>query len=584
MQIQRYLFFVFLMAGSFVSGQVSFKTVPDKTTAEVGERIQLSFIVTTSKDLEVEQIMFPSFSGFQMLGRNVGQNFSFNNGRTTRQYMETVVLLAQKPGKYTIKGGYVMVDGQKLHSNPVTLHITESKKQPKSNEGHLVFMEVLLDDNDVYPNENVNVEIKLYAKSYDALRRRTDLEVPGMSDFQVREISKNKDRNFEQEMINNDVYISESIAQYQLTPKKTGELVIPAFKLRVAIPLDFFEEKIVTVRTNHRTIHVKDFPPKAPTIFRGAVGDFKLVTHIDKEEVNVNESIIYELELLGEGNLSSINIPSLNIPKNIESYPSKPRNAFQVTSTGEKGKIVDKYVLIPQKGGDYIIPKIQFCYFDPKTEKYITIHSEEVKLKVQGDEQENTVEIADTDSITIDSTDTQSILPSIPTEITNIFKKPNNDLKVDEQDAEFSNWWYAGLSLPILAGLVWFFMAKRKGEKEENSSSGFTKANAASLKLQIKTDLKELKQIKGSEHRTHFLKKSQELLNSLIVYLSGEDKNYTVEEAKSILREKRSEDVANKWETVYYQIQSMSYGMPTDEMNLDAKYAAIEELIKESLN
>ena len=235
MMLHKNLFLLIFFAGACLTAQVTFKAIPDKNTAKVGERIQLRFVITAGEDSDFEYITFPSFSGFQMLGRSLVQNINYTNGRMTKQYMETVVLMPKKTGKYTINGGYVVVDGKKYQSNAVTLNITRPAPKSKTQDDQLVFMEVVLDKNQVYPNENINAEIKLYARSYDALRRRTDLEVPGMSDFQVREISKNQDRDFEQELINNQVYISESIAQYQLTPKTTGELVIPSFTLRVVL-------------------------------------------------------------------------------------------------------------------------------------------------------------------------------------------------------------------------------------------------------------------------------------------------------------------------------------------------------------
>lgn len=587
MQLNKSIFLLILLAGTFVSAQISFKAIPDKTSARVGERIQLSFIITTSQDLDFEQVTFPSFSGFQMIGRNVGQNFSYTNGRMTKQFMETVILVPQKKGKYTVSGGSVMVDGKKYQSNSVTFNISEAAPKTKVQDSQLVFMEVILDKNKVYPNEHINAEIKLYAKSFDVLRRRSDLDVPGMSDFQVREISKNKDRDFEQEMINNQVYISESIAEYQLTPKSTGELVIPAFALRVAIPIDMFDERVVQVRSNHRSIDVVDFPANAPSIFKGAVGDFRLISHLDKNDVNTKESVNYEIELIGEGNFSSIILPKIDAPKDLEVYPSKTRNSFQTTSSGEKGKIVDRYVMVPQYGGVFNIPEIKFCYFNPKTEKYITITSDAQELKVIGETKQealSNIEIAKSDSIQQDSTNSQkSILPEIPAEISNIFKKPKNDLSVDKQESSGSNsWWYAGLALPLIAGLVWFF-AFRKPKDDKEDLIKDAAINSINLKSKLKSDLKDLKLAQQSHDKESFLRKANEILNDIVVIKAGEPKLYDVIEAKNILSSQVSNDYASRWEKFYNDIQSMSYGMATNGLDLQVKYVVIEDLVKESL-
>lgn len=587
MKIHKNLWMLVFFVGTCLSAQVSFKAVPNKTTAKVGERIQLSFILTTSQDLEFNQITFPSFSGFQMLGRNVGQNFSYTNGRMTKQYMETVILVPQKPGKFTIQGGVVVIDGEKHQSNPVTLQITAADPKPKFEDEHLVFMEVVMDKNNVYPNENIHAVIKLYAKSFDALRRRTDLEVPGMSDFQVREISRNQDRDFEQELINNQVYISEKIAEYQLTPTATGDLVIPAFKLRVVIPLGFFDEKVLEVKSNHRTVLVNEFPPNAPASFKGAVGNFSLQTHLDKESLHVNESAEYEIELIGTGNFSSIDLPKISNPKNIEVYPSKTRNAYQTTSSGERGKMVDRYVLVPQYGGKFEIPSIEFCFFDPDTKTYTKLYTDSETLTVEGQTKEDFLASLDNVSANSDSLNSHKeqgenkIIPDLSKEITNIFKKPDSETPTLNQKQSSSQiWWVAGLGIPILASLLWFFMIKNPRKKEKDSPVDSRKANAQKLK----NDLKLLQEFMLQSNAQSFLRKYQEALNTLVSFYHGEERQFAMMEAREILTEKASSDFASRWETLYKQIQTMSYGIAPNDMELLSKYDALEQLIKESIN
>lgn len=587
MILHRNLFVLVFFVGACLSAQVSFKAVPNKTTAKVGERIQLSFILTTSQDLEFNQITFPSFSGFQMLGRNVGQNFSYTNGRMTKQYMETVILMPQKPGEFTIQGGVVIIDGEKYHSNPVTFKIMAADPKPDKKEEHLVFMEVVLDKNDVYPNENIHAVIKLYAKSFDALRRRTDLEVPGMSDFQVREISKNQDRNFEQELINNEVYISENIAEYQLTPTATGDLVIPAFTLRVVIPLGFFDEKVLEVKTNHRTVFVNEFPPNAPASFQGAVGNFRLNTHLDNASLSVNESAEYEIELIGTGNFSSINLPKIKNPKDIEVYPSKTRNAFQTTLSGEKGKMVDRYVLVPQYGGKFEIPSIEFCFFDPNSKTYKRLYTDPEVLNVNGQTKEDYLagldKMQETDSLALeDAQGENNIISELPKELTSIFKRPKTESPVLSETQSSQNfWWYAGLGLPLLAGLLWFFFVKnpkkRKATKDSNGNSKRT------ISQQLKTDLNQLNQMIQASDAQGFLRKYQETLNRLVIYHHGVDQQYAMMEAREILSEKVSTDFASRWETLFKQIQTMSYGIAPNDLELQSQYDALKILIKESL-
>lgn len=580
-----------LMVGALASAQVSFKAVPDKTTASVGERIQLSFIITTSENVDMEQIVFPSFAGFQMLGRNVGQSVNYNNGKTTRQFMETVVLRPQKQGKITIRGATVKINGELHTSNPVTLTITKAKPKVSDKYKKLVFMDIQLSKDKVYPNETLYASVKLYAKSYDALRRRSDIEVPGLSDFQVKKLSSNEQRDFQQVVVNNQVYIAEQIAEFQLTPKTTGELVIPPFTLRVAIPLDFFDEKIVTVNTDEQKIFVKDLPDNAPKEFSGAVGDFSFATHVEDTEVKTNQSVDYEVELIGEGNLSGIILPKIEAPKELEVYPPKTRNAFQLSLHGEKGKLVDKYVIVPQYGGMFTIPSIRFCFFNPNEEAYKTIQTDEVELHVKGitkaqeeakQEQQKVLDSIENDTVNAKDND---FLPNIPEEITNIFNEPKNEnAPRNPTVSQKPKWWLWLFLIPVLGLILWLIFRKKKKKSKGEDVTGSAKFNSKELKQKMHSDLKQLKTLAQQNQRDAFLEKSRDLLNDVVIYSAQEKRTYDVTEAKKLLTESKSANFVHRWEQLYNQTQMMKYGVVNSELELTQHYTAHEELFKDLLN
>lgn len=585
----NYLFLWILMAGAMVSAQVSFKAVPDKTTAKIGDRIQLSYIITTSRNLEINQITFPSFSGFQMLGRNSSESFNYTNGRTTRQIMETVILMPQKQGKITVNPASIMVDGERVQSNSVTFTITKADPKKENQSNSLVFMNIELSKNEVYPNETLLASVKLYARSFDALRRRSEIEVPGISDFQVVQLSKNQERDFEQVAHNNQVYISEKIAEFQLTPKSTGQLVIPPFKLRVAVPLDFFEEKIIPVATDVKTVIVKDFPANAPAAFAGAVGDFEFNTHLENNDLSINESVDYEVELIGEGNFSSIKLPKIKVPDEIEIYPPKTRNSYQTTLAGEKGKIAESYVLVPQYGGEFKIPALEFTFFNPESGKYKTITTPVQQLNVAGETKEE-IRAAqqeklakENDTINKSAIDkTIDLIPNIPREITGIFDGDQAENNVEAVTEEGMSWWYLLAVIPVIGlGYLFFTSRNKKPKKRERNPNHVTQV--FDYKPILRNDLSELKSLALKDNGTEFFKRSQKLLNNVVVFINKEQRIYDVVEARKILTEKKSDGFAHRWERLYNEIQIMNYGQINEDSELMKVYDAIESLIKELL-
>lgn len=576
-----------LFVGAWVSAQVSFTAVPDKSSAKIGERIQLSFILTTTNNVDISQITFPGFSGFQMLGRNSSESIREINGKITRHYMETVVLMPQHHGRITVQPASVSVNGKRYYTNPVNFNIQKADTKKQSSDETMVFMDISLAKDRVFPNQTVNAEVRLFARTFDALRRRSEIEVPGMSDFQVVQISKNTERDFEQVVINREVFISEKIAEFQLTPKSTGDLVIPPFKLRVAVPLDFFEEKIIAVSTDTKILKVIDFPDNAPRTFTGAVGDFKFNTNLDKKTLGVNESLDFEIELTGEGNFSSINLPKIQVPKEIELYPPKTRNAFQATSSGEKGKIVNKYVMVPQYGGEFEIPSIEFSFFNPKTENFQTIQSKSAKILVLGDTRAditaNEIE-AKSDSTAKNSIQkTIDLIPDIPKEITSIFKKEEAvKEKLAESNEKGTPWWYLLAIIPLAVLSYWFFSQRKKSQKVLGRDPNHI-TQVFDYKPIIRHDLTELKNMIQLNNRDEFLNRSQKLLNNAVVFVNKEQRHYEVIEARKILSVKKSDGFADRWERLYNRIQLQKYANTNEETELTDLYQSLQQLIKELL-
>ena len=49
-----------------------------------------------------------------------------------------------------------------------------------------------------------------------------------------------------------------------------------------------------------------------------------------------------------------------------------------------KGKVAEQTVLVPNFGGEYTISPVEFSYFDPVKEKYVTLKSDSINLSVSG--------------------------------------------------------------------------------------------------------------------------------------------------------------------------------------------------------
>ncbi|MXV37181.1 hypothetical protein GO491_00610 [Flavobacteriaceae bacterium Ap0902] len=583
-KLLTYLFL--MMGGIFVTAQVSFEAVADKTQLNAGDRLQISFVITAENDINISNVVLPNFKGFQILGRNSGTNISYSNGQLTRQYVETVVLFVQKPGKYVLEPAKVKIDDAVYESNSITIKVSKNHRQEKAARTQSnVQMALILSKDEVYPNQPIIADVKLYAKSYDLLRRRSEIEVPGISGFQVIQLSKNQERNFQQQVIDGVVYVSEDIAQFQLMPTQTGQIKIPAFKIRLAIPIDLFDEKIVLLKTKPLIVNVKDLPHNAPASFTGAVGNFKLNAILDDTQLEVEQATNYEIELIGEGNFSSIKLPELKLSKDLEIYPPKRRNAYKTTATGEKGKIVDRYIIVPQNGGQYTIPPFTFTFFNPETEEYETITTAAQEIDVKGNPVSQNQLLADTVNLVNDSTpDTLSnnTVQRINNKVKDIITIP--DLPQFNNQEKSNKNWYWFLFIPVL-GILLFFYLRHKKNKKTDIQDGLNSLDKKEIIADLKNLLEQLEIAKNHKKEQEFTTISSTILNKIVTLFASkkEDIIYNESQASELLSQRMSDTFIQRWETLHRKNQLRRYsGVSTDD-SLEDLYLEYQQMVNDSI-
>lgn len=583
--IENRIFVLFLLLiGNQLFAQVQFEAEANRTEIQVGEHIRLNYVLSFDADQNYSQFTLPKINDFKLVGKSSQSRSSnsFGNGknRSYRQIIQTLVLVAEKAGKITLPAAQATVDGKIVKSNTVEVIVKKnsSKNQSKTAKNSYVFMRLELADKEVYPNQAVEGKVKIYARNFDALRRRSDLMVPGISNFSVKEIkNKNSRRNFEQQLLDGQVYVSEEVGSFLFYPQKSGDLEIPSFELNVAIPIDFFDEKIVKLQTDIASIKVKDLP-KAPKNFEGAIGDFKFATHLLSNDFASNQAIDYEIELIGTGNLSSIDLPRISSDnKDLEIYKPKVKKYISQLQSGEKGKIKNSYVIVPQYGGNYELPQLKFTYFDPKKEEYVTIKTAEKTISVKGEkrpdpkvEKKPPNELEKTQGTQIAKTDSSenqleklAPLEDEEDEIRVSFEDDATDEiswgDHNNDEDSYLNWWWLLLLLPVLALLFWFLKRKKPSKSGVSTTPKQEKVNN---RKEWNRSLKSLQ--KNISNNSLFLQQSERLLEDI-----GNSKELS----------DSSSNLITQWGTLKNQVQQLKYGAENNS-DMTTIYASLEQLIE----
>ena len=411
MKKKLFIIYILLIINSlnvFSSNKISFTaSAPDAVA--MGDQFRLSFTINTK---DVKDFRAPSIKGFEILmGPNRAYSMQNINGQQSESITYTFILMPTAEGEYTIPGATINTGNEQLTSNSLQIKVlpadnTTNKNNSSNNHSTTkstsvsnndLFIRAIVNKTNVYEQEAILLTYKIYT-SVD-LQRFDHVKLPDFKGFHSQEIELSNNTRWGLEHYKGRNYQTTIFRQFILYPQQSGELTIDAahFDASVAIvthssdPFEaFFNggsnyiEVKKTIQTPSININVKALPAGKPTDFSSGVGEFKLVSSINKTDIKTNEAVTIKLIISGTGNLKLLSNPQVNYPDNFEIYDPKVDNKFKLTTEGLTGTKTIEYLAIPRDAGNYTIPPISFCYFDINSNSYKKLTTEEYKLNVTG--------------------------------------------------------------------------------------------------------------------------------------------------------------------------------------------------------
>ncbi|HEY4540144.1 MAG TPA: BatD family protein [Faecalibacter sp.] len=455
-----YTFLAFILTTIVALGQnVTFKAEANRKSVAVGESLQVGFFIEAdAMDYSIDKPMtYPQHNGFRLVGENRSQNVQYINGKGVVQDGIILVFNPEKEGKLRIGSAKIVIDGKTYTTKPIDITVTSSGTTALNNRSQAdqpVFLQTNVSNKNPYVNEQVNLSVKMYSRDLGLLNRKRNFRQGKLEGLNPKMVTS-RPETIKQEMVSGKPFFSEEVAKYILFPQKPGKIVIDDFTMDILIS-GIYGTEAYEIKSNPVVIHAKALPNEGkPANFNGAVGDFKLTTSLDKSNLKANESANLKVEISGNGNFNSVIVPEVKTPKNLETYAPKKKNAFNTYDDGMKGSVSQEMVMVPEYGGEYTIAPVEFSYFDPKKEKYVTLKSDEVSLKVDG---ETPNEIANENGIAFNghNEDTSGITESVA-EIAE---------EVTEGNGKYV-WALGGLAVLGLLGFM--FVRRKKGKEEEET-------------------------------------------------------------------------------------------------------------------
>ncbi len=539
MKRKYFYIFILLLTVQNVLAQVTFKTSVSKNQLGLNERFRIEFSMDKQGG---DDFTPPNFNNFKVLaGPSQSTSFSSINGKSSFKQTYTYIIQPTVKGNFTISSASIIYRGETLKSNTVRITVTDAIELPKdpndpryvaSQNIHLV---AEISNANPYVGESISVVYKLY------------VNINKVNVQNTREVSSPTFNGFWNQSMKVESWEAKSgtfqgqphryvvVKRALLIPHKSGKLEINPLELEISAgtPMgrrDFFGNMIFndvsfTATSGKRVINVKPLPlENKPVYFNGAVGVFNFNVTSSKKTLQANESASLLVEVSGKGNLKLIELPKIISPPGLEVYEPEHNEKINTSLNGLRGKINDRYAVVPQFKGKFKIPEVSFSYFDPKTEEYHTITSDALFINVpQGKtpvESEN-------------NTITKQTVISNGNDVRFIKIKTEFISEENKEDFYGSNLYYILLLLPLLSIPFGMFLGKKK-QNRDNDIIGIKRRRANKLARKYLSEAK--KQLGNKEPFYEALERA--LHNYLKAKLQIETSDISMDKIVEILQKK----------------------------------------------
>jgi hypothetical protein len=557
---------------------VTFELELSKERLGVNERLRADFTMNRDGD----NFMPPDFEGFRILmGPSQAISSSWINGVRTYSKTYSYTLQPLAKGTFTIGQASIVIGGETYKTIPRDVTVTEAVDQPNGAPSvdriadenlHLV---AEVSKTRPYMNEPVSVVYKLYVSPSIVVSNFRPMDNPTYNNFWSHDIPLTR-YNIEEGLFEGKPYRYVILKRVVLYPQKSGALEIEPLALDVSLEVptdkrDFFGSPIYTktnkvVSAGKRTIQVRPLPQEGrPADFSGAVGDFRFSVTTTKDALNASESLQAKVTVEGKGNLKLFQLPKLTLPSSLEVYEPEFNENVRTNLAGMQGSVSEEYTIVPGFQGKYPIPPISFSFFNPKTQRYQRVSSDEITINVLEGPRPATV------SESTPKAEKSTVLGGDQF----YFIKLTPQL-VPKQWTPFfgSTAHFAWLFTPLLVIPLFILFRRRKDARERDvEGARVKKANRLARKY-----LSQAKKALG-EKEEFYVALEKALHNYLKAKLKIETSEFAKDKIRSLLTEKKVDPAAVDGFIALLQNCEMARYSPFSQVQMEQDYQKASEVI-----
>ncbi len=511
--IKNLLCIVVLISSIFSFGQVRLEADTNKKEVKSQEVFNLTIVLEVNGNdlIQESPLRLPDLSKFNVIAKGSEQNTLVNPKTNTviNQLVYEIALEPKQSGNYKIGSALVQVNGKIYKSEPFEVVVSEevvASKNVVKKPANDVYVNLELQDEEVYQNQPTIAILRAYSKNFNNLRRVGHVQFAEQNNLNIQPISFARS---EIEQNSRSQISSQVIAVVLIFPKESGRI-----EIKPASILYKEDEKIEKISSNRVNLKVKGLPKGSPSNFSNAVGEFNVeISSKDASLTNaeIDKPINVDVRLSGEGNLSTKFLPKLKESSDYILFKPELDTHLKNSSTGLAGEIVAHYIVIPKKSGTIAINTQDFSYFNPETKKYVNLGTKNLTINVMTPE-----EIAESKS-TLDRVNeyTKNVMETVQTPIVG----PNKVQTKESGEIKWLNLLTNYSLIAILAAAFIFVITlikKRKNLKNKKdlkplSSVAETEAMIKSQqKVDVTTELEFLKKLADENNHERFFVEFEE--------------------------------------------------------------------------
>jgi len=141
-------------------------------------------------------------------------------------------------------------------------------------------------------------------------------------------------------------------------------------------------QKPLTLHTDGATVKIKPLPTQGrPADFSGAVGQFEVSNEVSAKNGTTGDPLTLKIRIQGRGNFDRVTTSGLTNSSDWKTY--KPNGKFTANdSAGIEGEKTFEQSIVPTKPGAQEIPALNFSYFDPEAQRYVTKSTTPIAIDV----------------------------------------------------------------------------------------------------------------------------------------------------------------------------------------------------------